>query len=129
MSYSIARSLAGAFDAVLSKVTAQLKACGFGVLTDIDMQATMKAKLGADMPRRILGACNPRTAVEAIKAEESVEVPLPCNEVVRDAPEGRVEVAGIDPVSSMERTGNTALQAHALEPRRLLTLAINSVEG
>jgi uncharacterized protein (DUF302 family) len=122
MSYYIAVSVAGPFDAIVSKVTERLKARGFGVLTD-DVQATMKAKLAADMPRyRILGACNPKIAYEALRAEEKLGVLLPCNVIVR-------EVAGIDPVSAMERTANPALKAPALEVRRLLTEAINGVEG
>jgi uncharacterized protein (DUF302 family) len=131
MSYYIAKTVAGRpFDAVVSAVTEELKNRGFGVLTDIDVQATMKTKLGASMPRyRILGACNPKIAYEALSAEEKLGVLLPCNVIVRETPDQRVEVASIDPVSSMERTGNPALRTPALEVRRLLTDAIDAVEG
>jgi uncharacterized protein (DUF302 family) len=130
MSYYIAKTVAAPFDAVVSAVTEQLKVRGFGVLTDIDVQATMKAKLGADMPRyRILGACNPKIAYEALRAEARLGVLLPCNVIVRETPDHQVEVAGIDPVSSMERTENATLEAPALEVRRLLSEAIAGVEG
>ena len=78
MSYYIAKTVLGRFDAVVADVTAQLKAQGFGVLTDIDVQTTLKAKLGADTPKyRILGACNPRFAHEALKIEERLGVCCP----------------------------------------------------
>jgi len=128
MSYYIARTIPRAFDAVLADVIERLKAEGFGVLTDIDVQATLKAKLGAELPRyRILGACNPKFAYEALKLEDKLGVLLPCNVIVRETAEGKVEVASIDPVSSMERTGNPALAATADEVRRRLSSAINAV--
>lgn len=129
MSYYIAKTVSAPFDAVVASVTAQLKARGFGVLTDIDVQATLKAKLGVEMSRyRILGACNPRIAHEALQREEHLGVLLPCNVIVRETGGHRVEVASIDPVSSMERTQNPALRAPAEEVRRLLSEAIEAVE-
>ena len=128
MSYYIAKTVDGPFDAVVAAVTAQLKSRGFGVLTDIDVQATLKAKLGVDMPKyRILGACNPGFAHEALKVEERLGVLLPCNVIVRETADQRVEVASIDPVSSMERTANPALKATAEDVRRLLSEAITHV--
>ena len=125
MSYYIARTVAESFDEAVAAVTAQLKAHGFGVLTDIDVQATLKAKIGADMPRyRILGACNPRLAHEALKMEDKLGVLLPCNVIVRETADHRVEVASIDPVSSMERTGNAALRATAERVRDELAAVI-----
>ncbi len=128
MSYYIAKTVSGPFDAVVADVTARLKRQGFGVLTDIDVQATLKAKLGADTPKyRILGACNPRFAHEALKIEEGLGVLLPCNVIVRETADRRVEVASIDPVSAMERTDNPALRTTAEEVRRLLAEAIAQV--
>ncbi|HTY94086.1 MAG TPA: DUF302 domain-containing protein [Steroidobacteraceae bacterium] len=128
MSYYIAKTVAGPFDAVVADVTARLKAQGFGVLTDIDVQATLKAKLGADVPPyRILGACNPRFAHEALKIEDKLGVLLPCNVIVRATADQRVEVASVDPVAAMERTGNPALKATAEEVRRLLSAALAQV--
>lgn len=128
MSYYICKFTAGPFDEVVAAVTAQLKARGFGVLSDIDVQATLKAKLGVDTPKyRILGACNPRFAHEALQMEERLGVLLPCNVIVRETADHKIEVASIDPVSSLERTGNPALKAMAEEVRQLLSEAIGHV--
>jgi len=97
-----------------------------GVLTDIDVQATLKTKLGADMPPyRILGACNPSFAHQALQIEDKLGVLLPCNVIVRDAGDGQTEIAAIDPVASMERTGNPELAAVAEEVRTRLGRAVN----
>ncbi len=116
------------FDAAVSDTISKLKEQGFGVLTDVDVQATFKSKLGVDSPRyRILGACNPRLAHEALKEEGRLGVLLPCNVIVRETGEGRSEVAAVDPVEMMERTGNPALRATAEQVRRLLASAIEGV--
>lgn len=128
MSYYISKIVNKSFDAVIADVTARLKEQGFGVLTDIDVQATLKAKIGADMGRyRILGACNPRFAHEALKIEDKLGVLLPCNVIVRETAERQVEVASVDPVLAMERTGNPALKSTAEEVRRRLTQAVAQV--
>lgn len=128
MSYYIAKTVSGPFDAVVADVTACLKTHGFGVLTDIDVQATLKSKLGVDTPKyRILGACNPHFAHEGLKIEDKLGVLLPCNVVVRETAAQRVEVASVDPVATMERTGNPALRSTAEEVRRLLSQAIADV--
>lgn len=128
MSYYIAKTVSESFDAAVDDVTARLKEQGFGVLTDIDVQATFKSKLGADSPKyRILGACNPRLAYEALKSEERLGVLLPCNVIVRETADGRVEIAGVDPIAAMERTGNPALRATAERVRQLLSAAIARV--
>src|SRR6476660_5092670 len=127
MSYYIAKTVNGPFDAVVAELIEGLKAEGFGVLTDIDVQATLKSKLGADMPRyRILGACNPRFAHEALNREDKLGVLLPCNVIVRETADQRVEVASVDPVVAMERTGNRELESTAREVRQRLS---NVVEG
>lgn len=108
------------FDAVDARVRRALAASGFGVLTEIDVQATMKAKLGRDMARyRILGACNPTLAWEAIGLEPRVGAMLPCNVILR-AVEGGVEISAVDPVASMTAIENAALAAVAGQVRRLL---------
>jgi uncharacterized protein (DUF302 family) len=128
MSYYIAKTVSGSFDAVVADVTARLKEQGFGILTDIDVQATLKSKIGAQVDKyRILGACNPRFAHEALKLEDKLGVLLPCNVIVREAANQQIEVATVDPVASMERTGNPALRATAEEVRRLLSNAIAQV--
>ncbi len=130
MGYYMAKTVNGPFDAVVTEVTARLKAQGFGVLSDIDVQATLKAKTGADMPKyRILGACNPHFAHQALQIEDKLGVLLPCNVVVRETADGRVEVASIDPVSSLERTGNISLASIAVAIRRLLSQAVADVRA
>ena len=125
MSYYLSRTVDAGFDAVVQRVTAALKEEGFGVLTDIDVQATLKSKLGADMPPyRILGACNPSFAHQALQIEDKLGVLLPCNVIVRDAGAGQTEVAAIDPVTSMDRTGNPALASVAEEVRVRLRRAV-----
>jgi uncharacterized protein (DUF302 family) len=128
MSYYIARTVSGPFEAVVSDVVEGLKAQGFGVLSDIDVQATLKAKLGADMrPYRILGACNPSFAHQALQLEDKLGVLLPCNVIVRETADRQVEVASVDPVVSLDRTGNAALAATADEVRRRLASVIEAV--
>lgn len=128
MSYYLSRNVTAAFDEVVQRVTAALKEEGFGVLTDIDVQATLKAKLGTDIPPyRILGACNPSFAHQALQMEDKLGVLLPCNVIVRDAGGGQTEVAAIDPVTSMDRTGNPKLVAVADEVRVRLLRAVEHV--
>ena len=125
MSYYLSRTVDAAFDEVVQRVTAALKEEGFGVLTDIDVQATLKVRLGADVPPyRILGACNPSFAHQALQIEDKLGVLLPCNVIVRDAGDGQTEVAAIDPVASMDRTGNPELASIAEEVRVRLRRAV-----
>jgi uncharacterized protein (DUF302 family) len=125
MSYYIAKTIDGPFEKAIADVTERLKAQGFGVLTDIDVQGTLKAKIGADIPKyRILGACNPSFAHEALKLEDKLGVLLPCNVIVRETQGGKVEVASVDPVVAMERTGNVALATTAQEVRRRLSIVV-----
>jgi len=128
MTYYISKIVDQPFDAVVADVIACLKQQGFGLLTDIDVRATLKAKIDADIPPyRILGACNPLFAHQALQVEDKLGVLLPCNVVVRETSDHRVEVASVDPVASMERTRNSALSAMAAEVRRLLTAGVSQV--
>ena len=96
-----------------------------GVLSDIDVRAALKAKIGADIPAyRILGACDPKLAHEALNIESRLGVLLPCNLIVHQTAAGRVEVASVDPVVAMERTGNPALARIAIEVRRRLARVV-----
>jgi uncharacterized protein (DUF302 family) len=100
----------------VARVVDALKREAFGVLTDIDVAATMKQKLGIEFrPYRILGACNPPLAHKALSAEDKIGVMLPCNVIVQEVAAGEIEVAAIDPVAPMERVDNPALGAIAAE--------------
>src|SRR6516225_3895826 len=116
MSYYISRTIESGFDEAVADVVDALKREGFGVLTDIDVAATMKQKLGIEFrPYRILGACNPPLAHKALSAEDKIGVMLPCNVIVQEAGTGKVEVAAIDLRIAMERVGNPALMDLANE--------------
>jgi uncharacterized protein (DUF302 family) len=128
MSYYLSRIVPLEFGVAVSRAKEALAREGFGVLTDIDVQATLKAKLGAEFPAyRILGACNPALAHRALQLEDKLGVLLPCNVIVRQAAPDRVEVAAIDPVASMERTGNPNLAAVAAEVRERLQRAVVAI--
>lgn len=130
MAYYISRSFSRPFEAVVADVIECLKAEGFGVLTDIDVQATLKAKIGEEVRKyRILGACNPRMAHEGLKLEDKLGVLLPCNVIVREAADGRIEVASVDPVNAMERTQNPALAGTAEEVRQRLQRVLAALAG
>lgn len=121
MSYYLGKTLPIAFDEAVARAIDALKREGFGVLTDIDVKETLKRKIGVDFPSyRILGACNPALAYEALKLENKVGTMLPCNVVVRDAGNGQTEVAAIDPVASMQAIDNPELKRAAEEVRSRL---------
>jgi uncharacterized protein (DUF302 family) len=127
MSYVHARTIPGEFDAVLERTRAALQKHGFGVLTEIDVQGTLKAKIGQDFrPYRILGACNPTMAHEALKLEPHVGAMLPCNVVVQQA-DGGVEVFAIEPAASMRAIDNPALLEHAGKVGEHLRAAVDGI--
>ena len=110
MSYHFSRTLKLPFDQATDRVIEALKREGFGVLTDIDVKATLKAKLGEDFrPYRILGACNPQLAYRALKLEDKIGTMLPCNVIVQEHQGGAVEVSAVDPVASMQAIDNPGL--------------------
>ncbi len=128
MSYTIDRVITGAdIDDVDARTRAALADKGFGVLTEIDVKATMKKKIDKDMAGyRILGACNPNMAWKAIGLEPKVGAMLPCNVILREV-EGGIEVSAIDPVASMSAIDNDELKAVAGEVREMLREAVASI--
>lgn len=128
MDYTMNRLVSGeSFDAVDARTRKSLADHGFGVLTEIDVAATMKKKLDVDMPAyRILGACNPKLAHQAIGMEPRVGAMLPCNVILREVA-GGVEVSAIDPVASMQAIDNPALHVVAGQVRDLLGQAVKAI--
>lgn len=126
MSYYYSRTLEAGFDEAVQQATEALKQEGFGLISDIDVAATMRAKLGvAFRPYRILGACNPKLAHEALQLEDKIGLMLPCNVIVQDTGDGRTEVAAIDPVASMQAVENEPLKQAAAIVQGKLRAAIN----
>jgi uncharacterized protein (DUF302 family) len=121
MSYYFAKTLQMPFDQAVQHVTDALASKGFGVLTTIDVRATMKKKLDVDFrPYTILGACNPQFAHKALQAEDKIGTMLPCNVVVQEIGKDQVEVSAIDPVASMMAIKNPKLEAIAGDVRGML---------
>ena len=116
MSYYFSKHVLMSFDDAIVKVTEELKKEGFGILTEIDVTATLKKKLNVDFRNyRILGACNPPFAYKALLAEPKIGVMLPCNVIVQELPDGKIEVAAVHPLASMQAIQNKELQAVAGE--------------
>lgn len=127
MSYYFAKSTPYSFEEAIARVTEELKKEGFGVLTEIDVKETLKKKLNVDFRRyKILGACNPPFAHQALQAEEYIGAMLPCNVIVQEKASG-VEVAAVDPVASMAAIQNDKLAGVAAQVRQKLETVIRNV--
>ena len=128
MDYHISKTLAGDFDDIVERATEALAAEGFGVLTQIDVKATLKKKLDVDFrPYLILGACNPGYAHQALLAEDKVGTMLPCNVVVQERDGGEIEVSAVDPIASMAAIDNPALGKMASEVQAKLRKVIAAI--
>lgn len=128
MSYYISKTIEMPFARAIGHVTEALSSKGFGVITTIDVQATMKNKLGVEFrPYTILGACNPHLAWRALQIEDKVGTMLPCNVVVCEAGPARTEIAAIDPVASMSAIENPELRKAAESVRRLLAEVVQQL--
>jgi len=128
MSYYFSKIVKGPFEEVVEKTIAVLKEEGFGVLTDIDVQVILKKKLNAEFRKyRILGACNPPYAYKALLAEDKIGTMLPCNVIVQETSDGRVEVAAIDPIASMQAVENPGLMPVAEEVQKKLKAVVERV--
>lgn len=125
MDYYFNRKIATGFEEAVSRITQSLKEEGFGILTDIDVGATLKKKLDVDFRNyRILGACNPPNAYKALQAEDKIGTMLPCNVIVQEK-DGRTEVAAVDPIASMQAVENQDLGPIAEQVRDRLRAVID----
>ena len=129
MKYYYAKKITdAAFDEAIEKVTEALKEEGFGVLTEIDVQQTLKKKLDVDFRKyRILGACNPPFAHKALQAEDKIGLMLPCNVIITEAGEGKFEVSAVDPAASMQAISNKELMNVAGDVQNLLKEVIEAL--
>ncbi|MGA3339438.1 MAG: DUF302 domain-containing protein [Methylocella sp.] len=128
MAYYFSKTLPVGFDEAVRRTTEALKQQGFGIITEIDVKETFKKKLGIDFRNyRILGACNPTLAHEALNLEDKIGTMLPCNVVVQDAPDDSTEIAAIDPVASMLAIENPLLKQAAERVRERLEKVIPSL--
>ena len=128
MEYYFSTTISESFDDAIQKVTEALKAEGFGILTEIDIKATLKKKLDVDFYNyKILGACNPPFAYKALLAEDKIGTMLPCNVIVQEKVAGQVEVSAVDPAASMQAIENKALTDIATEIRARLQKVIEQL--
>ena len=128
MTYHFSKTVTLPFDAAITAATESLKRHGFGVLTEIDVQSTLKKKLGVDFrPYRILGACNPELAHQALLAEDKIGTMLPCNVILQQHGDGRVEISAVDPVASMQAISNLALNDIAGKVRDMLRQVVAEI--
>lgn len=128
MRYYFSKKVKGSFDEVIERTTASLKKEGFGILTEIDVKKTLKKKLDVDFREyKILGACNPPFAYKALQAEDKIGTMLPCNVIVQEIEEGKMEVAAIDPVASMKAVDNQDLVEIAKQVQQKLQRVVSSL--
>ncbi len=129
MSYHFSKIVHDDFDTAIDNVTEELKKEGFGILTEIDVKETLKKKLDVDFRQyKILGACNPHFAHQALLAEDSIGTMLPCNVIVQERENGKVEVSAVDPVASMMAIENKKLGEVANEVREKLKKVIHNIQ-
>jgi len=128
MSYHFSKTVDMPIDAAAAAAVEALKKHGFGVLTEIDVQKTLKAKLDVDFrPYRILGACNPKFAHQALQAEDKIGTMLPCNVVLQEQQPGRTEISAIDPIASMQAIENPELGNVAVAVQSMLKQVIADI--
>ena len=128
MQYYFDKRIETSFDEAIEKVTEELKKEGFGILTDIDVQTTLKKKLDVSFRKyRILGACNPHFAYQALQKESRIGTMLPCSVIVQETEEGDIEVAAIDPLASMQAVQNPMLEDIAKQVQAKLRRVIDSL--
>ncbi len=128
MKYYFSKTLNVSFDEAIPKVIEELKKGGFGIITEIDVKETLKKKLNVDFRKyRILGACSPQYAYQALLKEDKIGTMLPCNVIVQELTDGKVEVAAIDPIASMQAIENPELGSVAAEVQAKLKKVVESL--
>lgn len=128
MSYYITRTISGSFDEIIEKTRISLANQGFGVITEVDLKATFKNKLEKDFKNyRILGACNPNLAFQAVQQEDKIGTLLPCNVTVIEQGDNQIEVSIVDPITMLETTGNKDMTSFAGEVKTMLQNALNNI--
>ena len=128
MSYHYSRIINQPFDEAVQTTSEALKRHGFGILSEIDVQATLKQKLDVEFrPYRILGACNPNFAHQALQAEDKIGTMLPCNVIIQQRDDRSVEVSAVDPVASMQAVDNPALMDIARQIQGMLRTVVDEV--
>lgn len=128
MSYYFSKTVKGSFEDVIARTIAAFKTEGFGIITDLDIQKTLKDKMGVEFRNyRVLGACNPKLAYEALQLEDKIGTMLPCNVVIQQRETGDVEVAAIDPVASMLAVDNLKLKEAAREIGEKMKRAVDLI--
>lgn len=127
MSYYASRTLKAGFDEAVERITRSLKEQGFGIITEIDLKATFRKKLDKEFRQyKILGACNPDYAFEALQREDKIGTMLPCNVIVQERGAGEVEIAAVNPVASMQAVGNEELKQVAGQVEKMLEAAVRN---
>ncbi|MCZ7601838.1 MAG: DUF302 domain-containing protein [Melioribacteraceae bacterium] len=128
MSYYFAKTVDLSFDEAIQKATDELKKVGFGILTEIDVKETLKKKIDVDFRKyKILGACNPHFAHKALSTEDKIGVLLPCNVIVQESEDGKVEVAIMNPAEAMSVVKNEKLEPIASDVNKLLETALQNI--
>ena len=128
MAYYFNKFITASFDEARARTAAALKIEGFGILTEIDVQKTLKEKIGVEFRRyTILGACNPKLAFEALQLEDNIGTMLPCNVVLQEREWGQVEITAIDPVASMQAVDNAQLKDAARQVGEKLKRAVETI--
>jgi len=128
MSYYFSKKIQGTFEKIYDRTLASLEREGFGVLTEIDVKATLKKKMDVDFRQyKILGACNPPFAYKALQAEDKIGTMLPCNVIIQELSEGEVEVAAIDPLASMQAVENEALMPVAQQIQKKMFDVVENI--
>jgi uncharacterized protein (DUF302 family) len=128
MKYYFSKTMTGSFEDIVARATSALKTEGFGIITQIDVKQTLHDKLGVTFRNyRILGACNPKLAHEALELEDKIGTMLPCNVIVQEWDHNQIEIAAIDPTASMQAVGNPELKAAAARVSVLLKKVIEKL--